>query len=79
MYTKKILMRMDWTKVNAFCNICNDRDMDINVMCGRDCRDGKSVLGMVAFNGRIVEIIPVTDDEAKYEEFYSRVKAIGAY
>lgn len=76
---KEILLDLDIDKVNKLCSICDSMDCDINVMCGRICVDGKSVMGVAQMCGRIVSLIPVTDDDYIYETFYRKVAEIGAY
>lgn len=75
----EILLNLDITKVNKLCSICESTDCDINVMCGRVCVDGRSVMGVAQFCGRVISLIPITDDAYIYETFYRRVAELGAY
>lgn len=75
----RIYLELDVSKVNKLCAICESMDCDINVLCGRVCVDGKSVMGVAQFCGRVVTLAPVTDDDYIYETFYKKVKDIGAY
>ena len=74
-----IRMMMTLDKVNQFCSICDKCDTDVNVICGRICVDGSSVLGVTQMCGRIVDVVPVTQDDYEIETFFRSVKDLGAY
>ena len=75
----RIKLYLDISKVNALCAACDSCDFDVNVICGRVCVDGKSVMGVMEMCGRTVELAPVTYDDLEVEEFFRKVKEIGAY
>lgn len=75
----KIKMNLELKNVGKFCAICCQKNFDINVMNGRTCVDGKSVLGVMGICGGVVTIAPVTDDEFKIEEFFRQIQPFGAY
>ena len=72
-------MKLDLNQVNKLCAICDSVDYDVNVICGRLCVDGRSVMGVMEMCGRVVVLSPVTQNEDEYNDFYNRVKEIGAY
>ncbi len=74
-------IRLDLTldKVNKLCAICESLKFDVNVICGRVCVDGCSVLGVMEMCGRTVVLAPVTINDEEYDYFYERVKEVGAY
>lgn len=76
---KEIRMIMTVDKVNKFCSICEGCDFDVNVVCGRICVDGRSVMGVAQMCGREVVLAPVTYDDFEIETFFRRVKELGAY
>lgn len=43
----EIRMKLTVDKVNKFCAICDSLDIDVNVISGRLCVDGKSVMGVM--------------------------------
>ena len=75
----EIRMKLDINQVNALCAICDAEDFDVNVMCGRICVDGRSVMGVMEMCGRVVTIVPITNDDFKVEEFFRKLEKIGAY
>ena len=75
----EILIKLDLDRVNRLSAICAETECDINVMCGRQCVDGKSVMGVAQFVGRVVSLIPITDDAYVYETFYRKVAEIGGF
>lgn len=75
----EILIKLDIEKVNRLSAICSETECDVNVMCGRQCVDGKSVMGVAQFVGRVVSLIPITDDAYIYETFYRKVAEIGGF
>lgn len=74
-----IKLYLDIDKVNKLCAICETCDFDVNVMCGRICVDGRSVMGVSQMCGRVVDLAPVTYDDYEVETFYRLVKDLGAY
>ena len=76
---EKIKLDLTIDKVNTLCAICDSMDFDINVLCGRRCVDGKSAMGVARMCGRIVTLVPVTQDEYEIETFFRKVKNLGAY
>ncbi len=75
-----IVMNLTVDKVNKLCNICDAFDFDVNIVSGRVCVDGKSVMGVMKMCGRKVTVIPVTDDEDAWERFYQRMsEEVDAY
>ena len=76
---KEIRMNLTVDKVNKFCSICDSLDYDVNVICGRLCVDGKSVMGVMEMCGRTVTLSPITDDQRLVYEFFNKMKEIGAY
>lgn len=74
-----IKMNMTLENVNKFCSICDGVDFDVNVMCGRVCVDGRSVLGVTQMCGRVVDVVPVTQDHYEIESFYRSIQELGAY
>lgn len=75
----KIKMNLELKNVNKFCTICCQKDYDVNVILGRKCVDGRSVLGVMEMCGRVVEVAPVTNDEFEIEDFFRKIKPFGAY
>lgn len=78
----KAMIKMNLTvdKVNKVCNICDAFDFDVNIVSGRMCVDGKSVMGVMKMCGRDVVVIPVTDDEDMWDQFFQRLSTeVGAY
>lgn len=73
----KLFLTID--KVEQLCGICDRLDFDVNVMCGRVCVDGRSVLGVTQMCGRVVDVIPVTQDPYEIESFYRSIQELGAY
>lgn len=63
----------------AFCKICDKYDFDINIEYGSYVIDGKSILGVASLVGKIVKIVPITDNNEQLEDFISEIKKIGAY
>ena len=76
---KEIRLFLDISMVNKFCAICEGTDFDVNVICGRVCVDGRSVLGVTQMCGRVVTLAPVTQDEYDIETFFRKVEPLGAY
>ena len=77
MYEIKMDLSID--KVNKLCSICETLDFDVNVICGRVCVDGRSIMGVMEMCGRVVTLSPVTQDEYEIETFFRKVNKIGAY
>ena len=77
--TKEIRLNLTLDKVNRLCAICDALNYDVNVICGRLCVDGKSVMGVMEMCGRIVTLAPVTNDEHEIEDFFNKVQEVGAY
>ena len=75
----EIRLKLDIDKVSPLCHICDTVPYDVNVICGRICVDGKSIMGVMEMCGRTVTLAPVTIDDDDYETFFDRVKKIGAY
>lgn len=75
----EICLNLTIDKVNALCAICDSFDFDTNVIYGRVCVDGKSVMGVMEMCGRVVTLSPVTYDDFEREAFFRKVKEIGAY
>lgn len=75
----EIILNLDVSNVNKLCSICDSFDFDVNVICGRKCVDGKSVLGVMEMCGHKVVLAPVTTDDHEREAFFRRVKKIGAF
>ena len=76
---KEIRMNLTVDKVNKFCAICDGLDYDVNVICGRLCVDGKSVMGVMEMCGRTVTLAPVTNDQHDIHDFLHKMKELGAY
>lgn len=76
---KEIAIQLDIDNAQELARICNECDFDVNVMDGRVCVDGKSIMGVMEMVGHCVTLAPVTDDIFAIEKFYRRVKEIGAY
>ena len=76
---KNIYLQLNADNVERLCNICSSFDFDTNVISGRVCVDGKSVIGVMKMCGRVVLLAPVTYDDFEVEEFYRKAKEIGAY
>lgn len=74
-----IKIKLEIDKVNKLCAICEGCDFDVNVMCGRICVDGRSVMGVSQMCGRVVDLVPVTYDDFEVEKFYRLVEDLGAY
>ena len=77
--TEKIKLNLKIEHVNKLCAICEGLDFDVNVICGRVCVDGRSVMGVSQMCGRVVLLVPVTDDEYEIETLYRQVAPLGAY
>lgn len=75
----EIKLRLDVNQAEQLCSICESVDYDVNVICGRVCVDGKSLVGVMKMCGRVVTLAPVTQDEDEYNNFFYLVKKIGAY
>jgi len=75
----EIKLNLDVDKVGKLCSICDTCDYDINVISGRVCVDGKSVLGVMEMCGRVVTLVPVAVNDSDYEEFFKKVEPLGAY
>ena len=76
---KQIKLELKVEIVNRLCAICESSDFDVNVICGRVCVDGRSIIGVMKMCGRIVTLSPITQDQYDIETFYRRVKEIGAF
>lgn len=72
-------MKLDLDNVNALCQICDSSNFDVNVICGRVCVDGSSVMGVMEMCNRVVTLAPVTYSDKEYEEFFEKVKPLGAF
>ena len=72
-------MKLDISIANQLYKICDTCDFDVNIVCGRKCVDGKSIIGVMEMCGHIVTLAPVTPDEYSWEMFFHRVQEIGAY
>jgi len=77
--TNEIRMKLTVDKVNKFCAICDSLNIDVNVISGRLCVDGRSVMGVMEMCGRDVTLAPVTNDYFEIEEFFRKVSELGAY
>ena len=75
----EIQLKLDVTKVNPLCHICDTMPFDVNVISGRICVDGKSIMGVMEMCGRTVTLAPVTQDNTEFEMFFDKVQEIGAY
>ena len=75
----EIRMNLQAKNVTDFVAVCNKEKFDVNVICGRYCVDGKSVMGVMDMCGRTATIAPVTTDEIEIERFFKRIKPLGAY
>lgn len=76
---RDIMLEVDMDNAPELARICNECDFDINVMSGRVCVDGKSIMGVMEMVGHVVLLIPVTNDWFEAEKFYRLVKPLGAY
>ena len=66
--------------VNNLVKICDKYDKHyIDVAYGRYTVDGRSVLGVSSLMGKIVKIIPVTDDEILTKFIEKEVTEIGGW
>lgn len=61
------------------CELLNSFDFDTNVIYGRKCVDGKSIMGLMEMCGHKVILAPVTADENSVNEFIKKTMSIGAY
>lgn len=77
--TKEIKLPLTVENVNKLCAICDSFDFDTNVLCGRQCVDGKSIMGVMEMTGHVVTLSPVTYDLFEVEQFFRKVQTIGAY
>lgn len=60
--------------------ICEQyKDCDIDVVHGRHIVDGRSLLGVMAFSGKVVNIVPITDDNVLLTFITKDLKEIGAW
>ena len=75
----EIRMNLQAKNVTKFVTVCGSMDFDVNVINGRQCVDGRSVIGVMEMCGHIVTIAPVTDDEIEIERFFRKIKPLGAY
>ena len=75
----EIRMDLQIDKVNKLCAICDACNFDVNVISGRICVDGKSVMGVMKMCGRTVTISPVTLNDDEAEDFFNKIKPLGAY
>ena len=76
---QEIRLYLTIDKVNKLCAICESFDCDVNVMCGRVCVDGRSVMGVAQMVGRVITLVPVTGNDAEWHGFFNKVKELGAY
>ena len=65
--------------ISEFCKICDKYDFDINVEYGRYVIDAKSILGVTSLAGKIVRVVPITDDQNEITMFYWEIEKVGAY
>lgn len=65
------------TSLVKICEQYNECDIDITH--GRHTVDGRSLLGVMAFSGKIVNIVPVTDDNVLITFITRDLKEIGAW
>ena len=70
-------LRVD--NVRDLYELLNSFDFDTNVIYGRKCVDGKSIMGLMAMCGHKVVLAPVTSDEENAKKFIKEVMSIGAY
>ena len=74
----EIKLHLELWKVNKLCKICDSSHFDINVVSGKFCVDGRSVMGVMRMCGRDIEIVPITTDLENIEKLYERLKPLGA-
>jgi hypothetical protein len=65
------------TKLVKVCEQYNECDID--VVYGRHTVDGRSLLGVMSFSGKIVNIVPVTDNSLFITYLTRDLKEIGAW
>lgn len=67
--------------VNEFCKISEKfRDeIDIDVNYGRQTVDACSILGVTSLIGNIVKVVPICNDKNILDEYFEKIKKIGAY
>lgn len=69
--------------LDTVCNIarvCNKYNkIDIDVIYGRYIADGKSVFSVCSYLGKIVKIVPITDDNLLINYIIRDLKEIGAW
>lgn len=74
-----IKLKLTADNVKEFIDLCVRQHCDINVLSGRVCVDGKSLIGVANMVGRVVQVAPVTFDMLEVEEFYRALQPLGAY
>ena len=55
-------------KLIRLCEKYHD-DMEVDVICGRQTVDGRSLLGVISLIGHFVTVKPQTDDKSIVERF----------
>ena len=55
------------------------KECDIDVVHGRHTVDARSLLGVMAFSGKIVNIVPITDNNLLINFIIRDLKEIGAW
>lgn len=65
---------------NNLVKVCEQyKECDIDVVHGRHTVDGRSLLGVMAFSGKIVNIVPITDNNLLINFIIRDLKEIGAW
>lgn len=57
-------------------NTCDKYPFNIDVVCGIQTVNGKSVLGVASLLGNFVSVIPITDNKMSVLEFEETIKTI---
>lgn len=63
-------------RVDNVCDLCellNSFDFDTNVIYGRKCVDGKSIMGLMAMCGHSVVLTPVTSNKEEIKEYIKKI------
>lgn len=73
-----IKIYVDLEIINDFCAICDRAPFRVDVIAGRYTVDGSSIMGMMSFCERTVDVVPVTDDIEAIENFFHEIEPLGA-
>ena len=71
---KRLKVKLNTAKeIALFVNVCVHYDCDITCRCGRYDIDAKSIVGMVNFIGKEIEVLINCDDERVIDLFVDEI------